>query len=31
MAAESNLTQDPTRNDGIVPRFARRRIVIRDI
>ena len=31
IAAESNLTQDPTRNDGMLPRFARRRIVMRDI
>src|SRR5438132_1486511 len=31
IAAESNRTQEPTRNDGINPRFARRKIVMRDI
>jgi hypothetical protein len=31
MAAESNLTQEPTRNEGILPRFARLRIVMREI
>jgi hypothetical protein len=31
IAAESNLTQEPTRKDGMLPRFARRRIVMRDI
>src|SRR5438876_6308762 len=31
IAAESNRTQEPTRNEGINPRFARRKIVMRDI
>src|SRR5438876_8440624 len=31
IAAASNRTQEPTRNDGINPRFARRKIVMRDI
>ena len=31
IAAESNLTQEPTQNDGMLSRLARRRIVVRDI